>query len=496
MKKISLISASLLLLAAACAPKNFENIQQIAQESTGAIGCENFESRTWNAVDRYLIEQREIPSAEELKEHLKLSLKELKGPQDSLTEEKLDILSQKMSELFDILLAEAPEKEQIKNSDELLALLSALELGDHTTEARVYLQSRVKAQFAQIQKQVHEMQVQCQLPEEESPLEVSDPRAQLPVPDIKASRLPLPVFGMRFSIATAYQSCQALDEPIMTASTPQLEGIKITGKHSDGVGNKRDIASLTSLIRTHHYYKNVNNYGPNCLNPQSSPMIYDYGGKPYATTSSSSTLDFFKNSGSGTKVLGMDCSGLVYSALATAGLRVTANKNNKATGVYGISSTMYMEPQKNGLSCLEKITVTPNASLRAGDVVAVRGHVLMIDSIGSDPFGLNDIKTISQCSSLTAKNFDFVVAQSSPSKAGIGINRYQARDYLQESEKMREGLQRYAYYACLARFNNKSYTPSGETASVVRHKQTSACLGTRVKLAKESCVQSCPQLTN
>ncbi len=223
-------------------------------------------------------------------------------------------------------------------------------------------------------------------------------------------------------------------------------------------------------------------------------MIYDYGGKPYATTSLSSPLSFFKNAGSGTEALGVDCSGLVYTALSTAGLRVAPRKNNKATGVYGISAKMYLDPEQNGLSCLQKVSVNPKETLRPGDIVAVPGHVLMIDSTGSDPFGLNGVSSASGCSSISFKNFDFVVAQSSPSKAGVGINRYEARDYLRESVKMKEGLEKYAYYACLARFDSKSYTPNLEAASVVRHKMTSECLGARVKLEQESCIQSCPQL--
>jgi hypothetical protein len=118
----------------------------------------------------------------------------------------------------------------------------------------------------------------------------------------------------------------------------------------------------------------------------------------------------------------------------------------------------------------------------------------MVDSVGSDPFGISGVKTTAACSNLESKDFDFVVIQSSPSKNAVGMNRYQARDYLYESDKMRAGLTRYAYYACLARLNNKNYTPNLGTLSVIRHKLTSTCVGTRVKLAQESCIQDCPQL--
>ncbi|WP_413291475.1 hypothetical protein [Bdellovibrio sp. HCB337] len=478
----------------ACAPKNFEALQQVANDSTNAIGCANFESKTWDAVNRYLQEEKSIPTAEELKEHFKLSLVNMKAPAESLTDEKLEALAKSFEQLFEVLLQDAPKAENVQDAEALFALLSALELGDHTTDSKVKLQSKVETQFTKIRSQVAAMNVECTTPEtpEETGPEEEAPREMDPE---RVTVLPLPVFGMRFTFATAYQSCQSLSEPIMSDSTSEIaqDAIKITGMHSDGVGSKRIISSLPSLLATHPYYKNVNSYGSKCLKGSTYPMIYDYGGKPYAAVGST-TLNMFKNAGGGTSVLGMDCSGYIYSALATAGLRLKPGTNMKASGVSGISSTMYVEPQKNGLSCLAKITLTPTSNLKAGDIVAVPGHVLMIDSVGNDPFGLNGAKTTEDCEKLSVSNYDFVVIQSSPSKNAVGMNRYQARNYLPEAEKMKAGLERYAYYACLARVNNQNYTPNLGTLSVIRHKMTSTCVGSRLKLTQESCIQSCPQL--
>lgn len=490
MKKQFLIPISLLLLATACAPKNFEHIDLAAKETAGAIGCESFESRTWNAVNKYLIEQKEIPSAREIKERLVIATKELKGPSGPLASKSIETLNTGVAEIFDILLNEAPQSEEVKNSDELLALLTALELGDETTNSRALLKKKIKKHFEKVSGQMRAVEVSCQVPDESLP---ADAEAGVDIPRLAGTALSLPVYGMRFSMATAYQSCQVLDESVMTRRTPDVDGIVVTGTHKDGVGKTREVASISTLLKTHPYYKNINTYEAKCLNPRSSPLIYDYGGKPYATTSLSSPLSFFKNAGSGTDALGVDCSGLVYTALSAAGLRMAPNKDNKATGVYGISARMYLEPEKNGLTCLQKIAVTPTETLRGGDVVAVSGHVLMVDSVGMDPFGLGSAKSEKDCSLVSSRNFDFIIAQSSPSKDGVGINRYQARDYLREISSMRAGLEKYAYYACLAKFNNKSYIPSLDT-SVVRHKMTPDCLGVRLKLDQESCIQTCPQL--
>lgn len=489
-----------LVVLSACAPKNFKALDDVANDTKNSVGCSDLESKTWDAVDKYLIEQKSMPTSEELKEHLRSSFRELKTSQGPLSAEKVEALSQNFDELFDILLTEAPQLEKVQDSQGLLEVLTALEIGDHTTDTKVKLQNRVGGQFAKIKAQISELDVQCANPPAAVPEQPGDTVTSAPDAGTEESAattsLPLPIYGSHLAMATAYQTCQALTEPIMTASTPDIEdaGIVITGTHSDGVGKKRVIGNTTAFFRSHPYYKNVTNYASSCLNGRSYPMIYDYGGKPYATTSTTSTLDFFKNAGSGTAVLGMDCSGFIYTALATAGLRVSDGKAMKASGVSGVSSTMYVEPAKNGLTCLDKITVTPKADIKSGDIVAIAGHVIMIDRVGADPFGLNGAKTTDACSKLEAKNFDFSVIQSSPSKNAVGINRYEARNYLYENTKMKDTLTKYAYYACLARVNNKNYTPSLGTGSVVRHKLTPSCMGTRIKLAQESCVMSCPQL--
>ncbi len=490
MRKINVFTAVLafgVLMLSACAPKNFQALDGIAGDTTSAVGCSDFESKSWDAVNKYLVEQQAMPTAEELRGRLRVSLKSLNVPAESATPEKVEALAREIDALYEIMLTDAPKMEKVQDSQTLLEVLSAMEVGDRTTESKAQLQEKITTQFAKIKAQAAAMDVQCGAP----PTPEVDPGVE----KIQTS-LALPVYGARFAMATAYQTCQALSEPVMSTSTPDIEdaAIKITGKHSDGVGNMRVIASTTALLRSHPYYKNVDNYGASCLNGRAYPMIYDYGGKPAVTAGLTSYLNFFKNAGNGTSVLGTDCSGLIYTALATAGLRIAPGKNMKATGVNGVSSTMYVEPQKNGLSCLAKITVTSKSDLKAGDIVAVPGHVLMVDTIGADPFGLNDVKTVEGCARVAAKDFDFVVIQSSPSKNAVGMNRFQAKDYLPTSDKMRVTLEKYAYYSCLARVNNKSYTPNLGTGSVIRHSLVPTCMGSRIKMTQEACVESCPQL--
>ena len=64
-------------------------------------------------------------------------------------------------------------------------------------------------------------------------------------------------------------------------------------------------------MATNYYYQGVNQ-GSSCKDIRKFPLIYDYGGKP---NTDSGTLNFFVNSGDGTSVLGIDCSGYVFSAI-------------------------------------------------------------------------------------------------------------------------------------------------------------------------------------
>jgi hypothetical protein len=121
--------------------------------------------------------------------------------------------------------------------------------------------------------------------------------------------------------------------------------------------------------------------------------------------------------------------------------------------------------------------------------------VVMIDEVGADPYGIAPITKIADCTSanLPYSKFDFVIAQSSPSKNGIGVNRYQARDYLKESSTYRDGLTRYAIAACKAKFGTIT-TVDTTNLSVVRHKKTPECKAAALVANKEECVDSCQPL--
>jgi hypothetical protein len=501
------MSASVLL--AGCGQQYSVAVDGMASQTVSDIACKDqqLEEKLYNGLKSYLIEQKTIPSATELKSAMRTHVEKLAQDNPRLTAEQQSRIQTNLDQLVDSLLEEAPQGERVETSEQLLGLLSAIDVGDRSTTFRSYMQDRVRSNFNQLATTVKAMDLECPATGDSSqsaeggtsttPVDPSTPQVEAN-PDYDyhkkqavAAGVPLAVFGERWALATAYQSCNSLEIPALDNSVADIKGIAITGKHSDGVGNKRVIASLSQVQATHPYLKEVSSYASACFNVRQTPLIYDYGGKPYATTASTSPIDLFKNGGDGTSVLGIDCSGYFYTSMATAGLRLKEGRALKASDSWAWGSTSYVEPQSNGLTCLSKITVTPSMSLKAGDIVAVPGHVIIIDRVGADPFGIATVQSASDCSKITSDSFDFTIAQSSPSKEGVGINRSIAKDYLPTSEKMKAGLQKYAYYACLAKFNSKNYTPSLGTLSVIRHKGTTACMDKRVVLARESCIQSC-----
>lgn len=103
--------------------------------------------------------------------------------------------------------------------------------------------------------------------------------------------------------------------------------------------------------------------------------------------------------------------------------------------------------------------------------------------------------SLEQCDSITAADFDFVISQSSNSKEGIGINKFEARDYLPTSEKMHAGFLKYAKDACRARLSGKDQQMQATNFQIIRHKMTSECkTSTAISLAGESCIAQCPTI--
>ena len=164
---------------------------------------------------------------------------------------------------------------------------------------------------------------------------------------------------------------------------------------------------------------------------------------------------------------------------------------------------MFRNPSKNGMMCFDSLVDLKTTTIQPGDIIASDSHIVMVDSVGSDPLGIKRAKKTADCTAatLTSNGFDFAVSQSGNWKNGIGIHRSVAKDYLKSSSTFQKGLTQLAAYFCQEQF--KSSKTFDETSSflakpdlgginVIRHKGTPECLAsTPIALKYDSCVEDC-----
>lgn len=485
-----------------------KSAQQIAQSSLGNLGCKTFQSEMWNSLYAVAETGEAFPEAADLRKAL-LEAGAQKGWKGSNFERFVD----RFVDSYQVTIEGIQQRLGPEDPEAWKKALAEMEIGVRVTSVHAELADKVEASLAKTDEAEEQLDAVCEVPDDTSEAGGRAPAGELdpvvnpnPSPDpgatydtfwkqVKAN-YGAEVYGARKTLAIAYQSCDVNALAPMNDGSPTVKGISITGTHSSG-GKKREVTDLPALLASNYYMKG-SLAKSSCFDVRKNPLIYDFGGKPATSSSRPNELDLFKNGGSGTKALGIDCSAYVFSALALGGLRLDTDpaKVMKASLVSGVGSGAFKEPQKNGLRCLDKIAVSKTKTVLPGDIIAINGHVVMIDEVGADPFGLNKISKVEDCNSskVLATNFDFVIAQSSPVKGGIGIDRYEARDYVPSSSTFKTGLVAYAVAACKAKFGG-SATVSSPNLSVVRHKKTKECLSSApLTTTYESCVDSCKAL--
>jgi len=462
--------------------KAAKNLSEHVEALSSYLGCEGFKDLVWSEIYRGYPTLR-ASTKSDLEESITSVLNSRLSHFGQSVDK--DQLISNVKGLVKILAKDMSKALNLQTLEEQQGALAALELGDRSSLARNNLQERIEQSFSKILASSASLGVECKNSRDEAEIK------NLMAPYIGSLANKDVVSGAYKTFATLYQSCKVLDLVPVKAGDANVQGISIVGEHPAG-GKVRIVKDAALVARTHHYLKNVPSYGSGCFNVKSSPLIYDFGGKPYASSDSNSTLNFFENGGSGSAALGTDCSGLVFSALASVGLKFKSSTALKAVGVMGISASMMKDPTANGLDCLAPVSFSRTSNLLAGDIIAITGHVVLVDSIGADPFGISRISRSTDCttSNLPTSRFDFTILQSSPIKNGIGVDRISIVDYLALSSSFKSGLQSYAIKACKAKFGQTASSPS--SLAIVRHKGTASCLAPKpIVLDREECVASC-----
>lgn len=139
----------------------------------------------------------------------------------------------------------------------------------------------------------------------------------------------------------------------------------------------------------------------------------------------------------------IDCSGFVTLGLAAAGCRLAPGKPAlEGTWVGTADLERYILNEDGCFSAPLQPPVRKGGvrdfslQLKAGDIINFSdppkiGHVFAIDEpMSKDPFGLGHAKSLEQCESLSAEDFDFGIIQSAPEGAGTGPHRIRASEYL------------------------------------------------------------------
>ncbi len=488
--KTQLILTLATLAITSCAKYNSQGIDQASQNISQSLGCVDMKSQVFDSFYELVDQQHEIPSDDALKqsleqEILKLQTKQNLTPSDS---EKLQLLKAELFKTIDLMLTASKDVTDWKSQ---LQKIIQYEMQDQSSSEIIQTHSQISNSFDKIKSLSQSLKLSCQTNPSPTDAVPGQPNGQPnsnPITDPNSSLLATNLkTGINRVMATAYQSCRVLELPAMDKNSPDVQGItRLAANHPDGIGGKRVIGDLKALQKTQYYLRSIASES-SCLSVRDNPLIYDYGGEPLI---SKNTLNFFVNAGSGTSVLGVDCSAFVSSAIATAGLRYKPSLPNKAIYTRQ-SSSQFIDAVRSGFTCFDNVTVTPNQSIKPGDIVGVKGHVVVVDQTGADPFALNLVHSVQQCLTLNYKNFNFDISQSSPSKNGIGINKFKISDYLDESPKMRTAFLKMAEQACLSKFQNKNLKPANKEWGFLRHKGTPECLAPRVSLVGESCSQSC-----
>ena len=294
------------------------------------------------------------------------------------------------------------------------------------------------------------------------------------------------VYGARKVMSTVYQSCDINEIPPITMQEAlNIHGVKKIYRHKMG-GWHRKISNIETLLDSHYYISHTDTFL--CHNIKTHPLIYDFGGKPSVHSTPFNTLNFFQNYGSGSSLLGIDCSGFVFSSLASAGLRMKPNENIKLSRIINIGAKDFYA--SNHFKCLTRVPITSTPFLQEGDIVSDSSHVFIVDKIlSSDPFHLNSITQKKDCHNLDVKDFQFIVIQSSPN---IGINRMHVKEFTKGKgyyRKIELGLKQAGIALCYKKFGVKKKISN--KLRVIRHTQSPECKEKEVYLTNQHCLKSC-----
>ncbi len=310
--------------------------------------------------------------------------------------------------------------------------------------------------------------------------------------------------GARRMLATYYQSCKAL-EKVITPTTPPLQGItsatKIGNRRNPRGGKLRQITNQSALVRSHVILgplSNDKNYpkAPLCRDMTKTPPVYGYGSRLSHNRQNNSINLFTSGDGVITPpaAVASDCSTFISSALATAGLRI--RKGGPA--FQDLTTDNFNTYARRADSCIKHAEFEGNSSLKPGDMVNIaRNHIIMIDTIGPDPMGIEKHAKARTCASLRVSDFNFTYIHSGALKNSYGPSRVHISTH--RGGTMFNNMMLNAQAMCRrivagdqAKVSSRQLNANGNFG-ILRHQSNDpACkMSARVKLVGEECTDEC-----
>ena len=200
-----------------------------------------------------------------------------------------------------------------------------------------------------------------------------------------------------------------------------------------------------------------------------------------------------------------NCSGFLSGALALAGQRIHQGRND-----FNIGSSSLLNQSTRAGGCFDAAEFKGTRSIKSGDVLAIGnsgelyGHVMTVESVGPDPWGIGRVHRLEECrpENLPYEGFDFTIIQSGSILDRLPVSRMQANQMLLASEQRTKNIfGNMAVKACKAQLGGQAivartlargtYGPADD--AFMRHSDMAACRTAPAALAKDgACMDACP----
>ncbi len=325
--------------------------------------------------------------------------------------------------------------------------------------------------------------------------------------------------GALKSMAVLYQNCDALNAPPLSLDF-NLKGVRPDPRpdqvHIDVPSERfNEVNNPKAFVEKHPYIKNLDP-AAGCVDLRSKPPVYDFGGVPFFDVGKNQ-LNLHRDAGTGGKdVIGVDCSAFVAASLMAAGFKLSTNPVDLSpqqfdffdSGQFMRAPTGRENKARGRMDCLEPISIDAKETLRAGDVIAWKGHVVMVDEVGADPLAIEKAKTLEECEKLSVQNFNFTVIQSTGANNAIGVVRSHAneifeRRYYKDAKtgdnKGGAELEKLAREVCRAKFKSSvskillqnAYVGVTRHRNLIPNRYSAQCAMEAVTFSNQDCVKQC-----